>query len=543
MGGLFAMASTGAVAQLDLLGGGLTVTDLTANGSMAVGDNGSELFMWTPADGVTLIGGVAPQGFGGQTSVSADGSVSGGTRINPNTSLGEMSAYDVAGQSWTSYGGLGSSSGNSASSTWGISSDGSTLVGLGWVNAGTAHGIYWNQTDGVVDLGSTVTDRSTRANACNQDGSIIGGWQDGISGFRQGAIWVDGVQQLLFHPNNDEATEVSTLSDDGQWAGGGSGFANNFQAWKWSEGTGIVDIGPAPIAGWRGSVSGLSANGYYAVGFYRPFPGPAVQGRGFIHNDDDGLEDLTDLATDLGIDVQGQVLALPLVISDDGSTIGGLTGSGQGFVLRLPIAPANDACGGAIAIQCGDSLSGSTANATDTGGNDSPDVFYSFTGAGDEETITVSLCGGGTDYNSYLRVYSDCDLADEIASNDDSCGEQSEVSFTSDGSSTYYIMVEGANSESGNYQIELSCEPVLSVNDLQRQLGIYPNPVKDQLYIESQTATVTHVEIYDLSGRRMNTWNGESTALSVDVASLQAAVYFVRVHTDQGILTKRLVKN
>ena len=115
MGGLFAMASTGAVAQLDLLGGGLTVTDLTANGSMAVGDNGSELFMWTPADGVTLIGGVAPQGFGGQTSVSADGSVIGGTRINPNTSLGEMSAYDVAGQSWTSYGGLGSSSGNSAS--------------------------------------------------------------------------------------------------------------------------------------------------------------------------------------------------------------------------------------------------------------------------------------------------------------------------------------------------------------------------------------------------------------------------------------------
>ena len=104
-------------------------------------------------------------------------------------------------------------------------------------------------------------------------------------------------------------------------------------------------------------------------------------------------------------------------------------------------------------------------------------------------------------------------------------------------------MVEGANSESGNYQIEISCEPVLSVNDLQRQLGIYPNPVTDQLHISSQTASVTLVEIYDLSGRLMQAWDGAGTSLSLDVAQLQAAVYFVKLHTDQGSLTKRLIKN
>ena len=330
------MPFTNANAQFFELGSGLTATSASSDGSVVVGDNGGQNFMWTEGSGVVLIGGVAPQGFGGQAAVSADGTLISATRINPSTNLGELSSYNVATQTWTSHGSLGSSSGSSASSAWGMSSDGLTIVGLGWINAGSAHAIKWTAAGGVEDLGSSVSGRSTRANAANSDGSIIAGWQDSPSGFRQGALWTNGVQNLITHANGDRATEAGAISADGVWTCGGQGFSNDFQAWKWSDATGIIDIGPAPTSGWRGAATGLTADGSKAVGFYRPWPAPATFGRGFIHTELDGMLDLTDLAITLGNDLQGAILALPLGISADGSTVVGVTNSGQGFVQQMP---------------------------------------------------------------------------------------------------------------------------------------------------------------------------------------------------------------
>ncbi len=132
--------------------------------------------------------------------------------------------------------------------------------------------------------------------------------------------------------------------------------------------------------------------------------------------------------------------------------------------------PANDDCANAIALSCGDNVSGSTAFANNSGGNAAGDVFYTFTGTGAEEMITVSLCGSS--YDTFIRIFSDCTLTNEIAFNDDSCGLQSEVSFVSDGISTYVIMVEGFSSNVGDYTINVSCEeitdycePVLNCTD------------------------------------------------------------------------------
>ena len=90
--------------------------------------------------------------------------------------------------------------------------------------------------------------------------------------------------------------------------------------------------------------------------------------------------------------------------------------------------PANDDCENAIALECDTTVTGSTSGASDSGQNPSPDVFYTYTGSGTEETVTLSLCDGGTDYDSLLRVFDDgCNLVNEIAGNDDFCGLQSEA--------------------------------------------------------------------------------------------------------------------
>src|SRR5690606_1970929 len=93
---------------------------------------------------------------------------------------------------------------------------------------------------------------------------------------------------------------------------------------------------------------------------------------------------------------------------------------------EVPPAPVNDECEDAIALACGESDSGTTFGANNSGGGTGADVFYSFTGDGTEQLVTVSLCGSS--FDTYLRIFSDCTLTNEIAFNDDSCGLQSELS-------------------------------------------------------------------------------------------------------------------
>ena len=118
--------------------------------------------------------------------------------------------------------------------------------------------------------------------------------------------------------------------------------------------------------------------------------------------------------------------------------------------------PANDECDGAVAVACDDVVNGSTTAATDSGGNPAFDVWYSYENLGVTEDVTISLCGSAYDTN--IRVYSDCPGTNQIATNDDSCDLQSEVTFTNDGSQAYYIMVEGYNTATGNFTMSVTCD-------------------------------------------------------------------------------------
>jgi hypothetical protein len=132
----------------------------------------------------------------------------------------------------------------------------------------------------------------------------------------------------------------------------------------------------------------------------------------------------------------------------------------------VPPPPApNDTCAGAIDIACDGSESGDTSPNTvsDTVGNPSADLWYSYSGpAGD---ITASLCGSAYDTN--IRIYDSCG-GTEITNNDDSCGTQSEATFSADGTSTYYIAVEGYNAAEGTFTLTLTCAATVAApaNDL-----------------------------------------------------------------------------
>ncbi len=323
---------------------GVTPTGVSSNGSVVVGYDGIGYFFYTASDGYVQVGGAPPgNNVGGTGTASDDGLRFSGTLLNPATNLHEMGVYDRSAGQWILCGSLGASSGNSTSSGWGLSKDGLVGVGLGWISAGTAHAIVWRSTQGVTSLGSTVTGRSTRANAANRDGRVIVGWQDSSSGFRQGCIWTNGVQSLITQGASPMG-EASAVSADGSVVIGAGVSGNSFQAWRWTQAGGVQSIGPAPVAGWRGASTSVSSDGSTIVGFYRPFPGPATFGRGFIWTPQDGMRDLTDVAVAAGIAIpSGTVLALPAAISSDGRTVVGLVNGGAGFAISFapPLSPAD----------------------------------------------------------------------------------------------------------------------------------------------------------------------------------------------------------
>ncbi len=137
-------------------------------------------------------------------------------------------------------------------------------------------------------------------------------------------------------------------------------------------------------------------------------------------------------------------------------------------------AQANDNIANAEAVVCGSVYSGTTATATLDQANpslffgvdlDAPNVWYTYTGSGFEETITLDLCGSSYDTSILVLTGSPGSLT-AIAGNDDdsTCSSNtlnSRISFTSDGTTTYYIAVEGYNLGSvGAYTLNISCTGV-----------------------------------------------------------------------------------
>lgn len=333
-------------ASITLLPDGHGAYGSSADGSVVCGFNATQYYIWTQANGLQLIGGLsAGNGVGGTPRLNDAGTIVAGTARNLVTNLAEASKYDIATGVWTNQGSLGSFSGTEASSGWGISNDGSTQVGLGWISAGSARAMYVVNGGTPQSLGTTVTGRSTRANAANQDGTIIAGWQDSSGGSRQGAIWTNGVQTLLFYgATTSLCGEVSDITPSGTYAVGATfniASIGGVRAYRWSAATGGVSLGTVFTAAWRGAASGISSNGQRVVGYYRPFPGPAVFGEGFMWFEGIGMISLNNLATSLSLSTGGAIISLPLHLSEDGSTIVGQArittpATSPGFVYRLP---------------------------------------------------------------------------------------------------------------------------------------------------------------------------------------------------------------
>lgn len=211
--------------------------DVGAGGGVVVGSHFPiGALHWMPTSSDTAIGGT--QGV----AVSRNGKVIIGRALDDAGF--ENAAIWTGGTSWRLLGSFTPGAqpcDRLLSGSFGASDDGRVVVGLGWDGCGHAHGFRWEESTGMVDLGTTIPDRSTRANNVSGDGRVVIGWQEDVTGFRMGARWINGTQELFSGPSG-MVGEAFGANRDGSIVVGGNcdPFDPVPSGWTWTPANGVT---------------------------------------------------------------------------------------------------------------------------------------------------------------------------------------------------------------------------------------------------------------------------------------------------------------
>jgi probable HAF family extracellular repeat protein len=268
---------------------------------------GIQAFVWTPATGPVEIGDLpggangVPHSYG--RAVSDDGAFV--ACIGQSTNGDESFRFEVATGAMTPLGEL--PGGNFGSYSYGMSRNGATIVGVSYSGNGQ-EAFRWTAVGGIVPMGFLPTlptqTRFSSAEAANADGSVIVG----------------------------ESSSANT---------GGNGY----EAFRWTSQGGMQPLGDLPGAAFQSWAYAVSADGGIVVGRGSvpgncgPF-GCGSAGHAFIWDTQNGMRDLHQVLTGLGVNLNGWTLTEARGISADGTTIVGNgtdpQGQFEGWIAVVP---------------------------------------------------------------------------------------------------------------------------------------------------------------------------------------------------------------
>jgi len=72
--------------------------------------------------------------------------------------------------------------------------------------------------------------------------------------------------------------------------------------------------------------------------------------------------------------------------------------------------------------------------------------------------------------------------------------------------------------------------------------ALFPNPTTGEFRIQNSKFSIQSVEVFDVFGKLMNSVEVNDNTVTIDATSYASGVYFVRILTEKGMVTKRIVK-
>ncbi len=112
---------------------------------------------------------------------------------------------------------------------------------------------------------------------------------------------------------------------------------------------------------------------------------------------------------------------------------------------------------------------------------------------------------------------------------------------------TVTLTAEDDNGNIGTCTFELTVDPELGVGgtDTLGTVQLYPNPANNQVTIGNPLQNnLKEAVIYDLTGRVIRTinLNGMGAEKTIDITNLASATYLVRISSENGAITKQLIR-
>ena len=118
--------------------------------------------------------------------------------------------------------------------------------------------------------------------------------------------------------------------------------------------------------------------------------------------------------------------------------------------------------------------------------------------------------------------------------------------FTGLTASTQYDVRVRANCGSNNISdwtntVTFTTEPD-GIADYEHSVSLYPNPNNGRFTINNEQLIMNDVQVYDVYGKLLKTIEADANTVGLDVRELSAGMYFVRISTEKGVVTKSFVK-
>ncbi|WP_341481831.1 lipase/acyltransferase domain-containing protein [Rhodocaloribacter litoris] len=143
---------------------------------------------------------------------------------------------------------------------YGVSADGSWVVGVSSVNDDYFHAFRWSSATGMQDLGSLPGRYWTEATAVSADGAVVVG-SSGTGSSRHAFVWTPSTGMQDLGTLGGDQSVATDVSDDGSVVVGLSQLADGtYRAFRWTEATGMVQLNTPGSSSSIGSI-GISPDG------------------------------------------------------------------------------------------------------------------------------------------------------------------------------------------------------------------------------------------------------------------------------------------
>jgi probable HAF family extracellular repeat protein len=183
---------------------------------------------------------------------------------------------------------LGVLPGGGWSEAWGVSADGSVVVGLAYNAAGQRRAFRWTENDGMQNLGTLPGGGTSVALGVSADGSVVVGWSTNAAGQLRAFRWTaSGGMQALGTLGGSESIASGVSADGSVVVGLAYNAAGQRRAFRWTENDGMQNLGT--LGGLESAAYGVSADGSVVVGWA---DNAAGQRHAFRWTVDGGMQDL-----------------------------------------------------------------------------------------------------------------------------------------------------------------------------------------------------------------------------------------------------------